>query len=126
AGVCSNPVEPDGATCNDGDPCTASDSCRDGACAGTAASSPTEVNDSVRVTDSAGTSAISWNDAPPGQFNVYRGLRASGASWAYNQSCLVGPTSETRVEDAAQPPLGTTFFYLVTRVASCGESILGR
>lgn len=33
-GTCSNPAKANGATCNDGNACTRSDSCQDGACAG--------------------------------------------------------------------------------------------
>lgn len=34
-GTCSNPAAPDGTSCNDGDLCTQTDSCRSGACLGT-------------------------------------------------------------------------------------------
>src|SRR6185369_12897371 len=33
-GACSTPTQPDGAPCDDGDPCTLSDTCVDGACTG--------------------------------------------------------------------------------------------
>ncbi|MBI4508127.1 MAG: hypothetical protein HY698_00735 [Deltaproteobacteria bacterium] len=34
-GQCSNPIKPNGTTCNDSNACTRSDSCQDGTCAGT-------------------------------------------------------------------------------------------
>src|SRR5256714_15256148 len=34
-GACSNPAKPDGATCNDSNACTPTDSCQAGACTGT-------------------------------------------------------------------------------------------
>src|SRR5207253_2078698 len=34
-GACSNPPKPDRAACNDGNPCTRTDSCQAGACTGT-------------------------------------------------------------------------------------------
>jgi hypothetical protein len=35
AGICSNPVQPDNAPCDDGDPCTGNDHCQAGICVGT-------------------------------------------------------------------------------------------
>jgi MYXO-CTERM domain-containing protein len=35
-GVCSNPAQPDGSSCDDGDACTGSDTCQGGACVGSA------------------------------------------------------------------------------------------
>ncbi len=35
-GQCSNPAKPDGAVCDDGNPCTTSDTCTNGSCAGEA------------------------------------------------------------------------------------------
>src|SRR5207248_975759 len=34
-GLCSNPPQPDGTACNDGDSCTRTDVCQSGACVGT-------------------------------------------------------------------------------------------
>ena len=35
SGACSNPVKPNGSTCSDGNACTQTDSCQNGACVGT-------------------------------------------------------------------------------------------
>ncbi|MHC5012584.1 MAG: hypothetical protein ACYTG6_16830, partial [Planctomycetota bacterium] len=43
AGACVNPTAPDGTSCNDGDVCTGSDECEDGACAGSTPLCGTEV-----------------------------------------------------------------------------------
>ena len=76
------------------------------------------------MTHTAGTTSITWTDAP-GPFNVYRGSLASGATWAYNQACLaaslLGPASDGQI-----PLEGDLFFYLVSRKDACGESIAGR
>jgi hypothetical protein len=113
-----------GTACNDGNACTTGEVCSSGVCGGGVPSAPAEVNDSVRVGEGGPTSAITWNDLP-GTFNVYHGSRAEGSPWAYNQTCLAS-TSVMAASDAAVPPVSTVFYYLVTRVDVCGESIPGR
>jgi len=55
---------------------------------------------------------------------AYRGFRAAGRPWSYNQTCLAqGVTGNA--EDALVPLRGTVFYYLVSR-EGCSESILGR
>jgi hypothetical protein len=44
-GVCSNPLKPNGSTCNDGNACTQLDSCQSGACIGTTPVSCTAIDD---------------------------------------------------------------------------------
>ncbi len=72
------------------------------------------------------TASISWTEANPGPFNVYRGSRRSGTSWAYNQACLVQGLSGPSATDTVMPSPGMSFYYLVTRREySCPESSLG-
>ncbi|HEV8121332.1 MAG TPA: FG-GAP-like repeat-containing protein [Candidatus Polarisedimenticolia bacterium] len=86
---------------------------------------PPAVNSSVSlVRDGSGTT-ISWTD-PPGPYNVYRGTRSGGSPWAYNQTCHDSHIATSSVQDSENPPIGTMFFYLVTRVDACGESIPGQ
>lgn len=116
-----------GTPCNDGNPATCGDVCSGGACAGTPVPEPAEVNASVRVAQNGPDATISWDDLP-GSFNVYRGSIASGTPFAYNQACLnaTGPTLEQSTVDSLAPPMSAGFFYFVTRVDRCRESIPGR
>ena len=82
----------------------------------------TEVSNSLVISGSQ-TSTLSWNNSQ-GPFNVYRGVYAG--SWAYNQTCfdanIPGPST-----DAAVPPAGTMYYYLVSRRGTGGqESVIGR
>jgi hypothetical protein len=123
-GACSDQPKADGSTCEDGNPCTVSDTCQGGACNAGPAQPPADVNDSVMLSQSAGTTTIAWTDAP-GPFNVYRGSLASGAAWAYNQTCLE-PSSPSPASDSQSPSAGDMYFYLVSRKDACGESAAGR
>src|SRR5207247_9748808 len=84
-----------------------------------------EVNHALLVPKSGPATIISWTDSP-GPFNVYRGTRRTGLPWAYNQGCLVMGDTMQSAPDPLMPDPGITFFYLVTRIDSCGESIPGR
>jgi hypothetical protein len=86
---------------------------------------PPAVNDSVRlVRDGSGTT-ISWID-PPGPYSVYRGTRSGGSPWSYNQTCHDSHIAASSAAVSEDPTIGTMFFYLVTRVGACGESIPGQ
>ncbi len=124
-GVCSNPTKPDGTACDDGNACTTGEVCTGGACGGGIPVTVPEVNDSLRVGEGGSSSAITWNDLP-GPYNVYQGSRVDGAVWSYDQTCLAAGISVMSASDAAVPTVSTVFFYLVTRVNACGESIPGR
>ena len=81
---------------------------------------PAPVNDSVAFgTDSQ---TLSWSD-PPGDYNVYRGLRTT--PWTYDQTCLQSHVASGSVSDSATPAPGGVFFYLITRITACGESTPG-
>ena len=68
---------------------------------------------------------ISWTDVP-GPYSVYRGTRSGGSTWAYNQTCHDAHIIASSATDSEHPSMGTMFFYLVTRVGACGESIPGQ
>jgi hypothetical protein len=125
SGVCSSPIAPDGTTCDDANACTAGETCSGGLCAGGTPVTPAEVNDTVQVTDDGVTTTIAWAD-PPGDYSVYRGVRSDGTPWSYNQVCLAPHTGVSSATDTDRPDLGSVFFYLVTRVDSCGESAPGQ
>ena len=126
-GVCSAATpKADGTTCNDNDPATCTDVCTAGSCAGAPVAEPFEIDGSLRMAKGAGGSArVNWGDAP-GPYNVYRGTNGPGATWLYDQTCLVHETAGTTVADSMNPPVNTLFYYLVSRVNACRESILGR
>jgi hypothetical protein len=124
AGAChDNGIRPNGTSCDDGNVATCSDVCAIGTCAGTFVAEPAEIDDSLRVAKGLAGSEITWSD-PPGPFNVYRGVRGSGAPWLYDQTCLYHATSETTVNDPGNPPPGTLYYYVVSRESACRESIL--
>jgi hypothetical protein len=121
-GLCSNPAAPDGTSCDDGNACTTGTTCTAGVCGGGSIVLPPPVNDTLSF--DAGGTTLSWND-PPGNWNVYRGSRAEGAAWSFNQVCFDPNNTTSSTLDASSPPLGDAFFYLVTRRNACGESSLG-
>ncbi|HKQ96902.1 MAG TPA: hypothetical protein VJV75_03390, partial [Candidatus Polarisedimenticolia bacterium] len=114
--------QPNGQGCSDGNACTTGEVCGGGVCGGGLPIVPTPLNDTIGfATDST---TLSWSD-PPGNYNVYRGSFANGAAWSYNQTCLDPHTAASSTVDPAVPPLGSMFFYLVSRDTPCGESGLG-
>lgn len=123
AGTTTATVIPSGGTCESGNSCTAGETCNGGACTGGTLIGGAEVNDSVALSESG--TQISWND-PPGDYNVYRGTKTIGSPWSFNQVCLASRVSGSSVPDLDTPPATTMFFYLVTRLDACGESIPGR
>lgn len=123
-GTCSNPIAPDGTTCDDADACTAGEACSGGRCAGGTPLTPAEVNDTLLVTDDGVTTTLAWID-PPGDYSVYRGVHGDGTPWSYNQVCLAPHVGTSSATDTGLPDAGSVFFYLVTRVDTCGESAPG-
>jgi len=119
------PGQPDGTGCNDGSPCTGGEVCGGGVCGGGTPALPPAVNASVRFAKDGSGATISWTD-PSGPYNVYRGTRSGGSPWAYNQTCHDSHVAASSGTDSQNPAAGTMFFYLVTRVGACGESIPGR
>lgn len=121
----------DGTACSDGNACTGPDVCLSGACHG----GPVTLNEVAPVLFSgpatfiwpATGGATHWNSyrgtIPPGLL----GSRSSGT--VYDQTCFEsadalndGATTST---DAASPPVGAGYYYLVTEESPCGEGPLG-
>jgi Putative metal-binding motif len=93
-----------------------------------------DVNDGVIEVGAPSRDQVIWqHETGFGAFNVYRGsMSAFRATGQYTQDPAVvagaarfcgQPT--TSLTDAANPPLGDSFFYLVTGVGPAGESSLG-
>ncbi len=119
------PGQPDGTACTDANSCTSGEVCGGGVCGGGAPVLPPAVNDSVRVVGDGSGTTISWTGLP-GPYNVYRGARSGGSPWAFNQTCHDSRIAASSVPDSDNPPIGSMFFYLVTRLDACGESIPGQ
>ena len=113
-----------GTSCDDGNACTAGELCGGGVCGGGTPALPSEINDSVMLDAGGSGATISWTD-PPGLYNVYRGTRSEGAPWAYNQTCHDSHLAASSTTDSENPSIGMMFYYLITRVDACGESIPG-
>jgi hypothetical protein len=118
------PAQANGTACNDRNACTAGEVCGGGVCGG---GTPVPLPAVGRLGLAGGESGttISWTDLP-GPYNVYRGMRSGGSPWAYNQTCHDPHITASSAADSENPPVGSMFFYLVTRVDACGESISGR
>ena len=115
-----------GLPCDDGDGTTCTDVCGGGACQGTPVPEPPEVDASLRL-DKVGGGAVEirWI-APPGIYNVYRGFRPAGTAWSYDQTCLQSGLLSSPATDSNDPSPRDLFYYLVSRVDVCRESVLGR
>ncbi len=125
AGTTTVTVIGDGGSCDDANACTLGEICNAGICGGGAPVTPLEVNDTLSLSDDGSQTTISWID-PPADYSVYRGTRTDGTPWSYNQQCLSPRIGTSSATDPDVPPVGSMFFYLVTRVDACGESIPGR
>jgi hypothetical protein len=86
---------------------------------------PAAIDDSVRLSSDASGTTIGWTDQP-GPYSVYRGTRSGGSPWAWNQTCHDPRIAASIATDSENPSPGALFFYLVTRVGACGESIPGQ
>jgi hypothetical protein len=124
-GACSNPPAADGTSCNDANACTLGEACAAGVCSGGTPVVTAEVNDTVRLTHAGVTTTLTWND-PPGEYNVYRGVRSTFETWEYNQACFATHLASGTTTDAGVPNPGDVYFYFVTRLGVCGESVGSR
>jgi hypothetical protein len=115
---------PDNTTCDDLNGTTCGDVCTNGNCAGHPVAQPPEIDNSVRLAKSPTDSTITWTDSP-GPYSVYRGSHAGGTPWAYNHTCLAPDVSGMSATDTGVPSAGSFFYYLVTRLSECRESIPG-
>jgi hypothetical protein len=79
----------------------------------------------VRLTNAGVTTTLTWAD-PPGQYNVYRGVRSTLDAWDYNQTCFDTHLEAETTTDASVPNAGDVYFYFVTRLGVCGESVGSR
>ena len=99
-----------------------------GACPADAQGTSAPLGPTISVVKGASNVAtISWTEAIPGPFNVYRGTIKSGEDFSYNQSCFENEVSGSSTTDMQLPARGWAFFYLVSRVQPpCAESTVGQ
>jgi hypothetical protein len=66
---------------------------------------------------------VSWDRVPFATLtNVYRGLRAAGVPWSYNQQCVAAGVVGDTVSLPENPVPGELLFYLVEGINSCGQA----
>jgi hypothetical protein len=84
---------------------------------------PDEVASTISV---SAAGSMSWSaPARANTYNLYRGDRAAGSRFSYDHSCVSAGLGVTTTTDPATPPVGRTYYYLVTSVNCMGESGLG-
>ena len=82
--------------------------------------------DVVLSGDPTTTEVFHWTpDALADSYNVYRGMVAPGAAFAYTETCFKKHTTLTEVSDISAPAAGGYHFYLVAPENGCGEAGLG-
>jgi len=81
----------------------------------------------VRIARAGGTANLTWQRGYQGHLsNVYRGSKAQGAAWAYNETCFASGLTGLQTSDADLPASGTFFFYLISGENECGEGPSGQ
>ena len=123
-GACSDPAKADGASCSDGNDCTASDTCQSGACApGAPVPAPGPTTDLLFVDPSN----LTWT-APSGatSYDVIRGalstLKASGFTAAVD-ACVGSHVLSPSISDPHAPAEGDADWFLVRSVNACGVGV---
>lgn len=113
--------------CTDGNACTTNDRCAAGVCGGTPVGPPPEA---TGLTFGANGTSIAWTPipgVPPG--TVYDVARGPAGPWAVGsgagETCL-GAVAAPPATDAALPPPGQAFWYLVRGRNACGTGTYGR
>src|SRR5437773_3894233 len=85
---------------------------------------PGPVGPTLRITGTAPASLTWAKIIQANVFNVYRGT-LSGSQFTWNHTCFESGSADRASQDAANPPAGTAFYYLVSGVNSCAGGCLG-
>ena len=81
---------------------------------------PEELGGSLRA-DKTGGIRLRWRRAGQGGVShVYRGTLTGGASWTYDEACLLAGTAQLETTDATVPGPNSGLFYLVGGANICG------
>jgi hypothetical protein len=128
-GLCSNPAVPEQGPCDDGNPCTMTDVCREGVCRGVSyAPPPAEVDDGVRLVQAGGITTVTWNVTPDSTSSaVLRGVvsQLPVGPGGGDEVCLDSAVVGTSLTDAQDPDPQAAFWYLVQGRNSCGSGPYG-
>src|SRR5439155_13377355 len=93
-------------------------------CVASVQTPPGPVGPTLKVTG-IGTVSLGWAKIPQANvFNVYRGTLGS-VPFAWNHTCFESGSTDLTALDAANPPRGSAYYYLVDGVNSCAEGCLG-
>jgi hypothetical protein len=112
-GNCSNPIKPNGSSCNDGNACTAPDQCQSGLCQGTVLLGTPS---GLTATPGSGQVQLAWTAATGAAgYHINRSTTAGGPY------ANVGTAPSPSFTDS-HLPIGPTYYYVVTAFAACGES----
>jgi hypothetical protein len=78
--------------------------------------------------DKVGTDIIvAWDKVSQGHAsNVYRGNFSIAGTWPYDEICLITEVLDSQVVENDEPLSGEGFYYFITAVNSCGESVMGQ
>jgi hypothetical protein len=80
-----------------------------------------DVGDTLRMDRPPGPT-LSWTALPDvDEYNVYRGVRGPGSTFAYSQQCFASNVAGTTLDDATEPLGGYVLFYLVTSRCAVGD-----
>jgi hypothetical protein len=123
----NDPVPLNGTACDDGNPCTAADTCAGGVCAGITLLMPGEV---TNVTFDADKATLTWDTAagagPGTVHDVPRGLVTELAVGAGgSETCLASGVSAATATDGSNPPSGDAYWYLVRGRNACNTGTYG-
>src|SRR5439155_1385677 len=94
------------------------------------------VNSYSAIPGEVGPTLAAKPGGPPGAFifvpivqanvhNAYRGTASSPASFGTAPTCHLSEIPAPAFADGASPPLGSTFYYLITGTNRCGEGTSG-
>jgi hypothetical protein len=155
SGICSDPPKPDGATCEDGNPCTQPDTCQTGACQ---AGPPTDLDGDTHVTSSCGgddcndinplvwqppvevsnltvttvsPADVAWDSqgisaGPETTYDLVSGSVGPGAGILFSAAVCLQPAGSASFADGRPDPVsGESFWYLSRAANSCAVGTYG-
>lgn len=155
SGICSDPVKPDGATCEDGNPCTLPDTCQAGACQ---SGPPTDFDADAHVNGLCGgddcndTNPLVWQSplevgnltiatvspanvawdsqsasaGPETAYDLVSGSLGPGTGIIFSAASCLQPGGPASYSDGRpDPATGQSYWYLSRAANSCGVGTYG-
>lgn len=115
-----------GTACDDGNSCTANDTCQAGACTGVPPTAPAEVGGFAVAADKT---TLSWTPATGGPGTVHdvaKGLLSQlPVGTGAGESCLASGIAAATASDGATPSATTGYWYLVRGRNACATGTYG-